>query len=754
MASAIAKGEAIDFDVESLTLDEGIDLIQAERVDPLLKYLRTGVFDNNTRMTYMKAYTVVVQFGDVEQNSIKMYKYYSSVLEGYCDEGLAAVKDLAGSSLIKKLAEHWEKQKILIYWMQRVFTYLDRYFTNVNNDHPKLFTKAVRIFRRKVYDVIRTAMADAAIAEIDRERDGQEVLADCLRELVEMMCTLDDAEPKIVKQKDQDTERLFWYSQSRELYKTDFEPKLLQSTSNYYQKWMAGVLAEHPSPVVVREIERRLAEEDRRFNRYLDKSSQKKMTEVAHKVLILDVTKTLVEMDSGLLYMLDNDKQDELCEMFALLRREPSMFPCMTSVIEPWIQKRCTTIVEDQANIDNPPEYIKQVLDLKKFLDDMVMICFKNEQVFQRARNSALEAVLNKDTRCAKYLASYADLELRKGIKGKSEFEVQQVVSAVVGLFAHLKDKDIFLDFYKRALSKRLLSRASISNDAEEAFISKLKVEVGQQAISKLQAMFTDMRLSDQLQTSYNELSHGGKIQGVTHEVRVLQTNAWPEKGDDANIAPCEEMSACIKAFETFYDSKHSGRKLRWTYSVSSCEVVALYLPRKYTFAVSAYQALALMMFNSSSEVTFQQMVDTTKVPYDELQRHVLSMTVSKQRLLKIGADEKKIESTSSLSLNAGYTSDKIRVAISLIKEKEKAAPEPEATETPYERKHVVDAAIVRVMKARKKLEHNRLLEEVFKQCALFQPQPSQIKSQIESLIEREFLKRDPEKRSIYIYLP
>ena len=42
------------------------------------------------------------------------------------------------------------------------------------------------------------------------------------------------------------------------------------------------------------------------------------------------------------------------------------------------------------------------------------------------------------------------------------------------------------------------------------------------------------------------------------------------------------------------------------------------------------------------------------------------------------------------------------------------APPEP-----PVERKHVVDAAIVRVMKARKQLDHNTLLEEVFRQCTL-----------------------------------
>ncbi|CAE8594776.1 unnamed protein product, partial [Polarella glacialis] len=198
--------------------------------------------------------------------------------------------------------------------------------------------------------------------------------------------------------------------------------------------------------------------------------------------------------------------------------------------MEPYIEERCCKIVDDQQMIDNPPEYIEKVLELKKEIDEMVTSCFDSDTGFQKSRNKGLETVLNKDTRCAKYLALFSDIQLKKGLKGRSEEEVQSLVTEVVSLFAHLKDKDIFLDFYKKALSRRLLNKLSVSNDAEDTFISKMKVECGQQAIQKLVSMFTDMALSDQLQDEYNKLSHIGAPGGVVHEVRVLQTNAWPEK--------------------------------------------------------------------------------------------------------------------------------------------------------------------------------------------------------------------------------
>ena len=139
-----------------------------------------------------------------------------------------------------------------------------------------------------------------------------------------------------------------------------------------------------------------------------------------------------------------------------------------------------------------------------------VAACFKTDAAFQRSRNRGLENVLNKNTRCAKYLAVYCDLQMKKELKGKSEEETNSFITKTIGLFAHLKDKDVFLDFYKQALSKRLLNKTSISNDAEDQMISKLKIECGQQSVQKLASMFTDMSLSDQLQEEYKKCSHLG----------------------------------------------------------------------------------------------------------------------------------------------------------------------------------------------------------------------------------------------------
>lgn len=57
-------------------------------------------------------------------------------------------------------------------------------------------------------------------------------------------------------------------------------------------------------------------------------------------------------------------------------------------------------------------------------------------------------------------------------------------------------------------------------------------------------------------------------------------------------------------------------------------------------------------------------------------------------------------------------------------------------------------------MKSRRILEYNELTADVFKLTTLFKPEPRLIKKQIDSLIERDYMKRDEKKRALLIYVP
>ena len=61
---------------------------------------------------------------------------------------------------------------------------------------------------------------------------------------------------------------------------------------------------------------------------------------------------------------------------------------------------------------------------------------------------------------------------------------------------------------------------------------------------------------------------------------------------------------------------------------------------------------------------------------------------------------------------------------------------------------------IVKVMKSHKKIDHNRLIKECIKiLSSKFVPDPQLIKRRIEGLIERDYMDRDKEDRTIYNYI-
>jgi cullin 3 len=77
------------------------------------------------------------------------------------------------------------------------------------------------------------------------------------------------------------------------------------------------------------------------------------------------------------------------------------------------------------------------------------------------------------------------------GLRGLSEEDVESRLDKVVVIFRYLQDKDVFENFYKQHLAKRLLNGKSASDEAERAMIQKLKLECGYQFTSKLEGMFT-----------------------------------------------------------------------------------------------------------------------------------------------------------------------------------------------------------------------------------------------------------------------
>lgn len=309
--------------------------------------------------------------------------------------------------------------------------------------------------------------------------------------------------------------------------------------------------------------------------------------------------------------------------------------------------------------------------------------------------------------------------------------------------------------------------------------VSLLKAECGYQFTTKLEGMFNDMRISRETRDKYkshkrSQEASGESAKGIDIEVDVLTTGYWPSQ----NVPPCTlppVVQEAIDRFSSFYLNTHTGRKLSWQTSAGAAELRATFGDRKHELCVSTYQMCILLLFNNADTLTLGQIRSQTHIPDQELRRHLISLCTPKNRILKKGSKGKGITSDNdTFSFNKDYTSKLKRVRIPLVKEtsiaskndngngatnqESAAAPSvingsvPVAVEE--DRRHLVEAAIVRIMKARKALNHNDLIAEVTKQLSIrFSPSPQFIKKRIESLIEREYLERSESEHRVYNYV-
>ena len=69
-------------------------------------------------------------------------------------------------------------------------------------------------------------------------------------------------------------------------------------------------------------------------------------------------------------------------------------------------------------------------------------------------------------------------------------------LTAIVRLFCCLHGRDMYVKAYQGYLSARLLNNTVVSQEAEELMLSKLKMELGINAVNKMTQMFKDMVLS------------------------------------------------------------------------------------------------------------------------------------------------------------------------------------------------------------------------------------------------------------------
>ena len=542
------------------------------------------------------------------------------------------------------------------------------------------------------------------------------------------------------------------------LYLTRFEPLFLERSRAFYESEGSSLLVDTDAGTFCKQVRRRVVEEEDRCRSTISTLTSAKIKMVIENELIKRNIRAVIGLESsGVKSMLDNDRFHELEMIYELVSKVDPTKSELKKAIQARIEEQGKDI---NKNAMAPPQqptnvaskadgektegegdnasakptnmqtaaaikWVDDVLELKSKYDLVLLLAFQSDQSLQTAFARSFTEFINDFNRSSENLSLFFDENMKKGIKGKTENEVDLLLDKGITLLRYIQDKDMFERYYKKHLSKRLLMKRSVSMDAERQMISKMKMEVGNTFTQRIESMFKDMAVSEDLSANYKrhvQEKRGPDPHRAELDVNVLTSTMWPLEAMNPSHREGEPRSTCVlpreiesvrQGFERFYLDKHSGRQLTWQTNMGTADIRAHFPgmkgPRKTRdLNVSTYAMIILLLFNklpSGQHLTCEEIQATTNIPHNELTRNLQALAVApKTRVLVKEPMSKDIKPKDKFYFNENFQSPFQRIKVLVVANANRAEDFHERQET--EKKNndtrgvTIEAAIVRIMKS------------------------------------------------------
>ena len=280
-------------------------------------------------------------------------------------------------------------------------------------------------------------------------------------------------------------------------------------------------------------------------------------------------------------------------------------------------------------------------------------------------------------------------------------------------------------------------------------------------------------------------------VNSIKLSVRILSWGCWPlinaaEQFKEL-ILP-QEVENIWAVFVAFYKNLTGGsRSLKFLRNLGNVEMTVKVNYRKEKAKVVKENMWVkcgvdimtiLCLFNEYEKLGVEDIKIATRMETKEIKTALYYLTCVKYNkfckgfFLRRVADEKQEEQEEEEEKKRGKNeikdedqfeccleqfetrTKKIKIESKMTVEQMDRKEKEEENQLKRQRNLVVDACIVRLMKARRKLHHSELVVSVTEQLKdKFKPQPRVIKERALHLIESDYLQRDPDDKNIYHYM-
>lgn len=659
---------------------------------------------------------------------------------------------LTGEEFLKGLKASWEDHQTVMNMTTDVLMYMDRVYCS-DNRKASIYVTAMGLFRDHIlrarlsnsdlvtFDILNSVILD----QINMEREGDVIDKHLIRSCIYMLEALYESDNEDTHEK---------------LYLTTFEVEFLRTSREFYEKLCNNLLREGDAGAWLRQAQKRFQEEEARCQTTISLLSQSNISQVIEEKLVKARMPEFLALEgSGIKAMIEDDRYEDLALLYELVSRvdntkEPLKTALQARVAELGAEINRTMTESDVAAIHEPEEadagndggdkprpgkvtalqkqtaaairWVDLVLQLKDKFDKLWKTCMGEDLILQTALTKSFSDFINLFQRCPEYVSLFIDDNLKKGIKGKTDAEIDHILDKATTLVRYIQDKDLFERYYKKHLARRLLHSKSESTEVEKQMIARMKQEIGSAFTSKLEGMFKDMAMSLELTSGYNDhIAQLGDADrnNINLGINVLTTNFWPMESVNHGSDSCQwppEIKKLQESFKTYYLKERNGRALTWLGYLGNADIKCIFpkIPgkdgilgrqRHHEINVPTHAMVVLLLFNDLADgeyLGFEEIQQRTNIPADALGRILVTLSVIPKAkvLIKVPANKELPKAGDRFCFNGAFTSKSVKIKAPVISgavNKVEGDEERRDTEDRNDehRGTVIDTVIVRIMK-------------------------------------------------------
>ena len=748
-------------------------------INSLLLYVKDGTIPKGNNSTHMTCYNTIYNFTDSGYGD-ELLNFHNSKIEEAANGCYERIKNLSGFDFIDSFIDCNNKLNSLIFSMSRIFLYTSNNHlkgTDDKNNNRKyqqddVSEFSMEIYKKNFFDKLKNKIFSSLNEILIRdERNGNNEFRIKLISIMKTLQCMDYSKPRIFKisetsknwkEEEKDTNKI------NLAYQNEWFNYFESETIKYIRNKAERDIKNNSAPEYVKCELKYLDEEDERLDSYVYGGYHARIKEINYEYLIKNNAQQIVDMDTGINNMFKTKKKDELNEVYQLFSFYPECLKLIQSSFRAYIRERLLALYNDKEFSKDPKKFVPALIDLKKEMDEIVVLCFANDNDFQDQENKEFSVLMSKD-HYPKQLANYADFCMRNGFKGKSEEEIEGTLNDIISIFKNINSKLVFQSETEKKMSDRLIKGLSINMNAEKMLISKLKQENGVTYVSKMNEMISDLEKNKAEYEGYKLSKSHGAPGGIKFNIQVISQSAWDiNKSNMEKIEVPLFLQNCIDDFQSFYLGRHQQTKLIWCLSLSRIEIQYLYLQNKNISTSTLPQFLALYYLEQKGNLKLETIAtllgcNVKKVIYD-IRGLIFNPSFNPKGttdkgviLSNIDEKTKEFKPSTEISINRKFSVNRQKFNTLPLPQKKtadeiKASEMEEAQIIKKYQDNILQATVTRIMKSRigQETSHVWLVGEASKQVDLFKAQPQQIKENIEKLIEKNIIKR---KGASYEYI-